>query len=114
MGVDIVEIERVEEALRRHGRRFLDRIFTEDECRQCGERAPSLAGRFAAKEAAFKALGGRFSWREIEVRTEPGGKPGLVLHGAAMERAIRLGLREWRVSISHSRDNAVAVVVASG
>lgn len=113
-GVDIIEIERIEEAVRRHGQRFLDRVYTEAEQKQCAGRAESLAVRFAAKEATIKALGDHFGWREIEVHRQGSGKPRLLLHGRARERAEALGFREWSVSLSHSRGSAVAVVVASG
>ncbi len=112
-GVDIIEIERIQSALDRHGQRFLDRVYTELEQAQCGGRVESLAARFAAKEAAFKVLGARFGWREIEVRRLPSGKPTLVFHGRAREMADRLQVRQSSVSLSHSRGNAVAVVVAS-
>lgn len=113
-GVDIIEIGRIREAARRHGERFLERVFTDFELGQAAGRAESLAARFAAKEAAFKALGRRFGWREVEVRSETGGKPYLFLYGDAKRHAEGLGLREWSVSLSHSRASAVAVVVASG
>ena len=113
-GVDIIEISRIEEAVRRHGQRFLDRVYTEAEQRQCAGRAESLAVRFAAKEAAIKALGDRFAWREIEVHRQEGGKPTLLFHGRARERAEALGFRDWSVSLSHNRGSAVAVVVALG
>jgi holo-[acyl-carrier protein] synthase len=113
-GVDIIEIERIEAALSRHGRRFLERVYTELEQVQCRGRAESLAARFAAKEAAFKALGSRFGWRDVEVRCQPSGKPLLRFHGRALERAKRLNLREWSVSLSHSRGSAVAIVVTWG
>jgi len=83
------------------------------EQRQCRGRAESLAARFAAKEATFKMLGRRFGWREIEVRRQPSGKPILAFHGRAKERADRLRVKECSVSLSHSRGNAVAIVVAS-
>lgn len=111
-GIDIIEIERIDATMARHGIRFLERVFTAGEVEQSRGRAESLAARFAAKEAAFKALGVRVGWREVEVRREPGGKPRLLLHGRARERAARLGLARWSVSLSHSRGHAVAVVVA--
>jgi len=113
-GVDIVEISRIEAALSRFGQRMLDRVYTPDEVAQSRGRAESLAARFAAKEAAFKVLGVRLAWREVEVRRESSGKPRILLHGRAAAVAERLGLASWSVSLSHSRDNAVAVVVASG
>ncbi len=113
-GVDIIEIERIEAAVARHGGRFLERVYTEVELAQCRGRAESLAARFAAKEAAFKALGVRLGWREVEVRREPSGKPRLLLHGRARMVADKLGLKSWSVSLSHSRQHAVAVIVAQG
>ncbi len=113
-GVDIVEIQRIEETVRRHGDRFSKRVFTEGELLQSRGRAESLAARFAAKEAVFKALGSRVGWRQVEVERGPTGKPTLLLHGQAAELARKLGLRSWSVSLSHSRQYAVAVVVACG
>ena len=112
-GVDIIEIDRVDAVLARHGSRFLERVFTREELGQSAGKPASLAARFAAKEAAFKVLGARVGWREIEVRREPSGKPRLLLHGRALERAERLGLVTWSVSLSHCREYAVAVVTAS-
>ncbi|MCL4535138.1 MAG: holo-ACP synthase [Bacteroidetes bacterium] len=113
-GIDIIEIERIEDAVARFGQRLLERVYTPEEVAQCRGRAESLAARFAAKEAAFKALGVRLGWREVEVRREPSGKPRLLLHGRAREVAERLALKSWSVSLSHSRQHAVAVVVAQG
>ena len=112
-GVDIIEIDRIEGALARHGQRFLDRVYTALEQAQCKGSAQSLAARFAAKEAAFKALGQRFGWLEVEVRRQPGGKPSLAFYGGAKEMADRLGLKECTASLSHNRGNAVAIVVVS-
>jgi holo-[acyl-carrier protein] synthase len=114
-GIDIVEIDRIAAVLARHGERFLRRVFTEAEVRYCRGRVPELAARFAAKEAASKALGTGMRgvlWREMEVLPDPRGKPLLYLHGAAQARANELGLREFAVSLTHSRDVAAAVVVA--
>ena len=118
-GVDLIEIERVRKALDRHGARFLNRVFTEAEVEQSCGRIESLAGKFAAKEAAAKALGtgvwrNGIDWRDFEVCKDPeSGAPELKLHDAAAERAIRLGLGTWSVSISHDRTRAVAFVVAT-
>jgi holo-[acyl-carrier protein] synthase len=112
-GVDIIEIERIRTAVARHGQRFLDRVFTPQEQRHCQGRAESLAARFATKEAAFKALGMRVDWRDVEVVCTPGGKPTLRLHGRAVAIAATMGATRWAVSLSHSRDYAVAVVIAS-
>ena len=116
-GVDIIEIPRIQAALDRHGERFLKRVFTKLEIFECRGRADALAVRFAAKEATSKALGtgiGPVSWREVETLHKWSGEPYLVLHGAAERIARDLGLTVWAVSLSHSRDNAVAVVVATG
>ncbi|MGI5837177.1 MAG: holo-ACP synthase [Chloroflexota bacterium] len=113
-GIDIVEIDRIEHIIDRHGQVFLDRVFTEGELRQCRGKAQSLAARFAAKEAAFKVLGAQVGWRQVEVMREPSGKPRLVLHERAREKAMQLGLRSWALSLSHCEKYAVAVVVATG
>ncbi len=113
-GVDIIEIDRIEAAVLRYGERFLERVYMPGEVQQSRGAAQSLAARFAAKEAAFKVLGRRFAWREVEVVRAPSGKPSLRLHGRAKVAADRLGLRGWSVSLSHSRQYAVAMVVATG
>ena len=116
-GIDIIEISRIQAALDRHGERFLKRVFTEAEIVECRGRADALAVRFAAKEATTKALGtgiGLVSWREVEPLHKWSGEPYLVLHGAAERIAKQLGLTTWAVSLSHSREMATAVVVASG
>lgn len=116
-GVDLIEIARIEEVIARHGKHYLERIYTPAELAQCGKRMESLAGRFAAKEAAAKALGcgiGDVSWLEIEVLGDDQNAPVLTLHGAAIKRAEMLGLSTWSVSISHSQSHSVALVVALG
>jgi holo-[acyl-carrier protein] synthase len=116
-GVDIIEVSRIRQSIERHGERFLERIFTADERTYCGNRCPSLAARFAAKEAVAKALGtgiGYVAFREIEIVNDPQGRPEVVLHGSAAELARSLGLVTWAVSLSHTTDHAVASVVAMG
>ncbi len=116
-GVDLIEISRVSDAIVRHGKHYLERIYTPAELEQCGKRAESLAGRFAAKEAAAKALGcgiGDVSWLELEIVGDEQNAPKLTLHGAALEMANQLGLTTWSVSISHSQSHSVALVVAIG
>lgn len=119
-GVDLIEIERIREAVDRHGVRFLERVYTRQEVDQSGGRLESLAARFAAKEAASKALGtgvwrAGICWTDIEiVRDEMTGAPALVLHGAAQEQAQALGLHTWSVSLSHDRTHAIAFVVGVG
>jgi len=116
VGVDIIEIDRVRQSVQRFGERFLDRVYTEAEQAYCRGRAPQLAGRFAAKEAVSKALGTgirRIHWRNIEVLPNQAGAPRVTLYGRADKRFAALGLTSIEVSISHSRENAVAVAVAS-
>ncbi len=116
-GIDLIEISRIQAALDRYGERFLKRIFTPAEIVECQGRAEALAVRFAAKEAVVKALGtgiGPVIWHEVETLHKPSGEPYLILHGAADRIAKKLGLTEWSVSLSHSRENAVAIVIAAG
>ena len=114
IGVDTVEIARVAAVVAAYGERFLTRVFTAHERAQTGERHRALAARYAAKEAAAKALGtgiGPVGWRNIEVRSDPSGKPYLFLWAAAAARARAIGCTEWHVSLTHTRDLATAVVV---
>ncbi len=116
VGVDIIELGRVAAALRRHGGRFLGRVYTPLEAAVSRGRLPELAARFAAKEAVMKALGTGargVAWREIEVLPNRRGKPLVYLHGRARQRADHIGLQGLDVSMSHSRRYAVAFVVAS-
>ena len=116
-GVDLIEISRIEEVIARHGRHYLERIYTPAEREQCGKRAESLAGRFAAKEAVAKALGcgiGDVTWKEIEILGDEQNAPILTLHGAAEQKAKELGLTTWSVSISHSQSHSVAFAVLIG
>lgn len=114
-GVDLIEVERIERGITRHGQRFLDRFFTAQEQTHCQGRAPSLAGRFAVKEAVSKALGtgiGDMNWTDIEVVCNTRGKPELVLHNKAQEIAAAQNLHHWSISLSHTQSLAIAVVVA--
>lgn len=117
-GVDIVEVERVRAALERFGERFLKRIFTPAEIHYCDSkknRAERYAARFAAKEAAFKALGTGWNqgvtWREVEVGHAPGGRPTLSFTGAAARHAARLGMKRASLSLTHTREQAMAQVI---
>jgi holo-[acyl-carrier protein] synthase len=118
VGVDIIEIPRIARAVERWGDRFLRRVYTEAEIARCRERPQSLAARFAAKEAVGKALGvgvgwgGGLRWTEIEILNNKWGKPEVLLHGDAARLAQHLGLNHWAISLSHSHENAVAMVVA--
>ncbi|MBK9209815.1 MAG: holo-ACP synthase [Anaerolineales bacterium] len=116
-GVDLVDISRIRDAIERHGARFIARIFTETEQRECNGRFSSLAARFAAKEAAAKALGcgiGDVGWLDIEVRGDENHAPHLYLHGEGERLAKKLGLSDWSVSLSHTETQAIAFVVAVG
>jgi len=119
-GVDLIEIARVERVLARYGDRFLARVFTPAEIRYCRGRLPELAVRFAAKEAVSKTLGtgmrmmarDGIKWQDAEIVGDARGKPLVQLHGRAAERAKELNLTEWAVSLSHTREHAIALVVA--
>ncbi len=116
-GVDLIEIERVQEAIERHGDRFLNRIFTPFELAEVLDNSASLAVRFAAKEAVAKALGtgiGVVCWRDIEIRRGPERQPELHLHGAAAQMAEQLGLVHWSISLSHTQNIAIAMAVGTG
>ena len=115
-GVDIIEIYRVQSVLDRYGQRFLKRIFTDSEITYCRGRAPNLAVRFAAKEATMKALGTGVrgvGWKDIEVTRHSSGAPGIQLYGRAQARAVLLRIKEISISLSHSREYAVAFVIAT-
>lgn len=119
-GTDIIEIERIQASLDRYGQRFLERIFTPGEINYCQRKkrhaAESFAARFAAKEAGAKALGTGISrgisWKEIEVRREPGERPTLHLTGRAAEQAAKIGVKRLHLSLTHSQSLALAVVIA--
>ena len=122
IGIDIVEVYRIEQAVARWGDRFLRRVFTPAEIAYCQGRPSSLASRWAAKEAVSKALGtgwapqkphdaGWIDWTEIEVVRRPSGETSLDLHGKAEARAHQLGIVGWRLSMSHTHEHAVAMVL---
>jgi holo-[acyl-carrier protein] synthase len=117
-GIDIVEVPRVAAAIERFRERFLKRIFTVAEIAYCDSkhnRVERYAARFAAKEAAMKAIGTGLSrgvtWRDVEVGREPGGRPTVVFHGKAAEIALRMGARRVSLSLSHTEQNAIAHVM---
>ncbi len=117
VGVDLIEISRIETMVERYGDRFLDRIYTEGELAYAAGRLSALAARWAAKEAAAKALGtgiGQVGFQEIEVICDAQGKPELRLHGNAARLAARLNLRQFALSLSHTAGYALAFVVAQG
>ena len=117
-GIDIAEVPRIAESIARFGERFLHRVFTEGEMRYCDSKANRVeryAARFAAKEAAMKALGTGWNqgvrWRDVEVTREPGGRPSIVFHGKAAEFAAKLGAARAALSLSHTAENAIAHVI---
>ena len=117
-GIDIVEIARIEDVFARRGTRFRDRVFTEAEIAYCeprGSRFASYAARFAAKEAMMKALGTGWSngiaWRDVEVLRGEKGPPSITLRGRALERFNGLGARTAHISLTHTRDLAMAQVM---
>ena len=113
-GIDIIEIDRIQNVLRKHPKRFLRKIFTEYEINYCRGRATQLAARFASKEAAMKALGTGIrgvGWREVEVQRLRSGKPYIILHGRAKKRAESMGIKKIELSISHSKNLATAMVI---
>jgi holo-[acyl-carrier protein] synthase len=120
-GVDLERVDRIRAAIERHGKRFLDRVFTPGEIAYVEARIrrwESYAARFAAKEAAMKALGTGWDhgvrWVDVEIVREEGGRPELRFHGKAAEIAAQLGCRSTNVSLSHTSDNAIAQVILEG
>jgi holo-[acyl-carrier protein] synthase len=117
IGIDIIEIDRIRKAISRWESHFLDRIFTAEELLLYQGRIESLAARFAAKEAAIKALsstGASIGWKDIEILSESNGKPFVRLSRQAQIQARQLGLCGLEVSLSHSKENAIALVIGVG
>jgi holo-[acyl-carrier protein] synthase len=117
-GVDIAEVPRIRESIERFGDRFLRRIFTDGEIRYCEQKATrfeSYAARFAAKEAGMKALGTGWSrgvrWRDIEVVRPKGQRPTIQFHGEAAVIATKLGTKNIALSLTHTREEALAHVI---
>ena len=118
LGIDIIENARIRESLQRFGDRFLSRIYTEAEleyCKKCANPEIHFAARFAAKEAAFKALGTGWArgvrWKDVEVKRLQSGKPELHLHGEALAIAASLGTTRFYVTLSHDQLVSCAVVI---
>ncbi len=118
LGADISEIDRIEAAIARHGRAFIERVFTPQEIAYCERhraRGERYAARFAAKEATMKALGTGWRlgvrWVDIEVTRLASGRPTIELHGAARKHAERLGVSRILVSLTHSGNIAFAEVI---
>jgi holo-[acyl-carrier protein] synthase len=121
IGTDITECLRIARMIERHGELFIGRVYTPDEIKYCQSRKQStqhFTGRWAAKEAIMKALGTGWrrgiSWRDIEIRNEPGGKPVVAVRGGAKDVVEQLGIGEIQVSISHCRSHATALAIAVG
>ncbi len=115
IGVDIIEIARIERAVKRWRERFLNRIYTEMECELYHKKLSSLAARFAGKEAVIKALSlpsRDVSWKDIEILADSSGQPLVHLHGKAQEQANSLGLDNLAISLSHSKEYAIAFVIS--
>jgi holo-[acyl-carrier protein] synthase len=121
IGTDIIECLRIAQMIERHGDLFINRVYTPHEIQYCQSRKLSTqhyAGRWAAKEAILKALGTGWrrgiSWRDIEIRNEPGGRPVVALRGGARDVVEQLGITEMLISISHCRSHATAYALAHG
>ncbi len=118
IGIDVAEVDRVRTAIERHGRRFLERIYTAAEIAYAERKAnryERYAARFAAKEAAMKALGTGWRrgvrWKDFEVRNQPSGRPTLELHGIAAEIAGRIQVSHIALSITHTAQQGMAIVI---
>jgi len=117
-GIDIAEVPRIRQSIERFGDRFVQRVFTAGEISYCDSKANRMeryAARFAAKEAAMKALGTGWShgvrWRDCEVTRLPSGRPTIAFHGKAAEFAARLGVKNAALSLSHTAEQAIAQVI---
>ena len=118
IGIDVVQNDRIRDSIQRFGDRFLNRIYTQGEidyCKKCSQPEIHYAARFAAKEAAFKALGTGWAagvtWKDVEIERLPSGKPELHLHGEALNRATASGAVRYYVSLTHDQLVSCAVVI---
>jgi holo-[acyl-carrier protein] synthase len=118
IGIDVIQNERIRDSLEKFGQRFLSRLYTEIEtayCNNCAHPAIHFAARFAAKEAAFKALGTGWAagvkWKDVEVQRLASGQPELHLYGEALARATKMGATRFHVSLTHDQLVSCAVVV---
>jgi holo-[acyl-carrier protein] synthase len=122
IGTDLIEIARIARSVERYGESFLHRVYTEEEIAYCQRKkknaAESFAARFAAKEAGAKALGTGISrgvaWTEFAVTREPSGRPVLQFHGRAAEIAKAMGIARVSLSLTHTKEMAMAVVIVEG
>ena len=120
-GIDLCEVARIKQAIERHGRRFLERVFTPREIEYAERKAnryERYAARFAAKEAGMKALGTGWRrgvrWQDFEVTNLASGRPTLILHGRAAEIARELGVEHISLSLTHTAEQAMAMVILEG
>jgi len=120
-GIDIAEVPRIRQSIERFGARFIERIYTPGEIRYCDSKANRFeryAARFAAKEAAMKALGTGWNhgvrWRDCEVTRLAGGRPTITFHGKAAEFAAKLGAKNAALSLTHTAEQAIAQVILEG
>jgi len=118
-GIDLVDRPRIEQMVKRHGERFIDRVFTPKEQAYADankDKMEKLAGRFAAKEAVLKLMGtgwrGKIAWTDIEVVNNPAGQPEVALSGEVERLAEKLGIKHISVSITHTANFAIASAVA--
>jgi holo-[acyl-carrier protein] synthase len=114
IGIDIIEIARIKKAIAHWGEGFLQRVYTEPELKLYHKKPSSLAARFAGKEAVIKTLGTQakgISWKEIEILSDPSGQPSVHLYGKAQNQANGLGLDNLAISLSHSKEYAIACVI---
>src|SRR5262245_28094597 len=118
VGIDVIQNERIRDSIARFGSRFLNRIYTETEisyCNKCADPTIHFAARFAAKEAAFKALGtgwaGGVKWKDVEIIRLESGKPELRLHGEALTKATSIGANRFHVSLTHDQLVSCAVAI---
>lgn len=121
IGTDIVECQRIDQMLQKHGEIFVRRVYTDHEIEYCTTRKAAtqhFAGRWAAKEAVLKVIGTGWArgiaWRDVEVKNEPGGKPFIVLSGGARDVARDLGISQMMISISHCKKFATAYAMGVG
>jgi holo-[acyl-carrier protein] synthase len=114
IGIDIIEIARIKKAIAHWGESFLQRVYTEPELKLYHKKPSSLAARFAGKEAVIKTLGTQakgITWKEIEILSDPSGQPSVHLYGKAQNQANGLGLDNLAISLSHSKEYAIACVI---
>lgn len=116
IGIDMIEIGRIESAIKQWKKRFLNRVYTDAELNASGDKVSALASRFAGKEAVMKALGTGIKgvgWRDIEILSNSDGKPLVRLHGNALKKAKELDLNEFCISLSDTKQYAIAAVIAN-